>query len=446
MKVPDVQYARSGDVHVAYQVLGNGPVDLVFVRGHMANLETAWEQPLLAAFFGKLASFSRLILLEKRGMGLSDRVREAPTLETRMDDVRAVMDAVASEQAILFAGYEGARMVLLFAATYPERAAALALVNPTARSVSSSEHSWGRTDEEWRVLLREVGERWGSEEYFAQMLRQQNPSVADDPDFLEWYVSYLRHSLSPGAAVTYYRMLRDADVTDVLPSIRVPTLIFRGAREPSAVSYVADRIPGARVVELPRFVDVFTWVDAEADAAILRELKSLVASAGRPIEPDRVLASVLFVDVVGSTRLAAELGDARWHELLSRFYAAVRSELSRFRGRELDTAGDGLFASFDGPARAIRSAVAIREALAGLDLQVRAGVHTGECAVIGDKPGGIAVHIGARVAALAEPGDVLASSTVKDLVAGSGIAFDDRGTHELKGVPGEWRLYAVRGA
>jgi class 3 adenylate cyclase len=446
MNVPDVQYARSGDVHVAYQVLGEGAVDLVFVRGHMADLETAWQQPLLAAFFERLASFSRLILLEKRGMGLSDRVREVPTLETRMDDVRAVMDAAASEQAVFFAGYEGARMILLFAATYPERAAALALINPTARSVPASGHPWGWTDEQWREHLREVRERWGSNEYFAEMLRQQNPSVADDPAFREWYLSYLRHSLSPGAAVTYYRMLRDADVTNVLPSIRVPTVIFRGAREPAAVSYVAERIPGARVVDLPGFVDIFTWVDPDADAAVRRELESLVASVGRPKEPDRVLASILFVDVVGSTEIAAELGDARWAELVGRFHATVRSELSRFRGREVDTAGDGVFASFDGPARAISSAVEIRAALSGLGIEVRAGVHTGECEVIGDKPGGIAVHIGSRVAALARPGEILASGTVKDLVAGSGIEFEERGTHVLKGVPGEWRLYAVSSA
>jgi class 3 adenylate cyclase len=446
VKIPEIRYARSGAVNVAYQVLGAGPVDLVFVRGHMADLDTAWQQPLLAGFFQKLAAFSRLILLEKRGMGLSDRVREAPTLETRMDDVRAVMDAAGSEQAIFFAGYEGARMVLLFAATYPERAAALALANPTARSISTPEHPWGRTDQEWRELLREVGERWGSEEYFEQMLRKLNPSVADDPAFQSWYSSYLRHSLSPGAAVTYYRMLRDADVTDILPSIRVPTVIFRGAREPEAVSYVADRIPGARVVELPGFVDIFTWVDPAADAVIVQELESLAASAGRPSEPDRILATILFVDIVGSTQMAAELGDTRWHDLLIRFYAAVRSELSRFRGRELDTAGDGMFASFEGPARAIQAAVAIRRSITGMGFEVRAGVHTGECQVIGDKPGGIAVHIGARVAALARAGEVLVSSTVKDLVAGSGIEFEERGTHELKGVPGEWRLYAVSSA
>jgi class 3 adenylate cyclase len=446
MNVPDVQYARSGDVHVAYQVLGEGPVDLVFVRGHMADLATAWQQPLLASLFERLASFSRLILLEKRGMGLSDRVREVPTLEARMDDVRAVMDAAASEQAVFFAGYEGARVILLFAATYPERAAALALINPTARSVPAPGHPWGRTDEQWREHLHEVRERWGSNEYFADMLRRQNPSVADDPAFQEWYLSYLRHSLSPGAAVTYYRMLRDADVTNVLPSIRVPTVIFRGAREPEAVSYVAERIPGARVVDLPRFVDVFTWIDPEADTVVRRELESLVASVGRPKEPDRVLASILFVDVVGSTELAAELGDARWRELVGRFQATVRSELSRFRGREVDTAGDGFLASFDGPARAIRSAVAIRHALSGFGLEVRAGVHTGECEVIGEKPGGIAVHIGARVAALAAAGEILASGTVKDLVAGSGIEFEERGTHVLKGVPGEWPLYAVSSA
>jgi len=443
MKAPEVFYARSGDVSIAYQVVGDGPVDLVFVRGLAGELLSTWEQPLLVAHVMGFASFSRVLMLDKRGTGLSDRVREVPTLETRMDDVRTVMDAVGSDRAFLWSGQEGGRMTTLFAATYPERTAGLILLDPSAKGLRSGDYPWAPTEAEWHERLRDIREGWGRREFFDKMLAEMSPEIAGDEEFLDWFVAHMRRSLSPGAAVAFQRMMMDADVTEVLPAVRVPTLIIYMEGNPGPARYFAERIPNAELVELPGLRGVFTWVHPEAHALTLRATREFIDRVGRREEPDRVLATVLFTDIVGSTERAAQLGDRAWRELLERHHAIVRGQLARFRGQEIDTAGDGFFASFDGPARAIRCACAVRDALRQIGIDVRAGLHTGECEIVAGKIAGIAVNVGARVAALAGPAEVLVSSTVKDLVAGSGIEFEDRGEHELKGIPGAWRVFAV---
>jgi len=439
---PETRYARSGDVNVAYQVLGEGPLDLVYVPGWVSNIELMWEDPELARFLRRLASFSRLILFDKRGTGLSDRVPDdqLPTLEQRMDDVRAVMDAVRSERAALFGHSEGGNMCVLFAATHPERTAALMTLGIYATRLRSDDYPWAPAPEQREQDVQEVERRWGEVdlEYYA-------PSRVGDARFARDLATYFRRSASPGAASALMRMNSQIDVRDVLPTIQVPALVMHtgGDRDVDIDEgrFIAARIRGAKFVELPGADHVF-WasnVDGVAD-----EIEEFVTGV-RPVrEPDRVLATVVFTDIVGSTEKAAELGDRRWRELLASHDTAARREIDRHRGRYVNTTGDGVFATFDGPARGVLSAVAIRDAVRSLGVEIRAGVHTGECELIGDDDiGGIAVHTGARVAALAAPGEVLVTSTVKDLTAGSGIDFRDRGAHTLKGVPGEWRIYAV---
>jgi class 3 adenylate cyclase len=442
MEVPDIQYTRSGDVAIAYQVVGDGPVDVVWFRGMAGDLLSTWDQPLIVRHAVGLAGFSRLLMFDKRGTGLSDRVREAPTLETRMDDVRAVMDAADSERAVLWTAHEGSRTALLFAATYPERTAGLALLEPSVRGTGSSDYPWAPSEEEWRRRLASVREGWGQRNFFAELLREWAPSLAHDDAFKHWFTGHMRRSLSPGAALSFFRTMKDADVSDVLASVRVPTLILCKPEQRAEADYVAGRIPGSEVAELPGLRGLFTWVDGEVEEQTMRETERFVARIGRPKEPDRVLATVLFTDIVGSTKRSAELGNAAWRALLERHHALVRRRLGQFDGTEIDTAGDGFFAAFDGPRRAIECARTLVQDVSTLGLEIRAGLHTGECELMGKKPSGIAVPIGARVAAEAQPGEVLVSSTVKDLVAGSDITFEDRGLHELKGV-GEWRLYAV---
>jgi len=445
VEIPDIRYARSGDVSIAYQVFGDGP-DHVLIRLWAGDLSSMWEQPLLARYFTRMADFSRVMIFDKRGMGMSDRAREVPTLEARMDDVRAVMDAAGSESAMLSGGGEGARMTALFAATYPERVSAVAFVNPSARGLWSPDYPWAHTEAEWRRLLRDVADGWGTQEFSDRLLHEQAPSVADDESFRAWWVTYLRRSLSPGAAVAFYRMMMESDVSDVLPLVRAPALVFHRDDECGPAEYFADRIPHSHRIELPGLRDDHQWVRPESVEIVFRETEKLIAKVGHASDPERVLATVLFTDIVGSTERAVELGDSRWSELLREHHALVRRELARFRGREIDTAGDGFFASFDGPARAIRCACAIRDGVRTLGLELRSGLHTGECELVGDKPAGVAINTGARVAAKAAPGEVLVSRTVKDLVAGSGIEFEERGTHELKGLAGEWQLYAVSSA
>ena len=443
MDVPDVSYARSGDVAIAYQVLGEGPSDVVFVRGTLADLLAGWDMPLFVDHVKWLAESGRLLLFDKRGSGLSDPVRQVPTLETRMDDVRAVMDAVDSERAVLWAAQEGTRIALLFAATYPERTSALVLYDPTARGLWAPDYPWAPTDDEWRRELREIRDRWGDRRYLVERAHRLSPVGAQNEEWLEWFVWYQRRSASPAEAVAFHRMAMEGDVREVLPSVRAPTLVLHRTEARDEAVFVADRISGARRIEVEGLHDWFSWADPEHNAVLLRETQTFIEGLATAPVPDRVLATIMFTDIVGSTERAAELGDAAWSDLLTRHHTLVRGELVRFRGEELDTAGDGFFAAFDGPGRAIECAAAVRDAVCSLGLEVRAGLHTGEFERVDGKLGGIAVATGSRIASLAEPGEVLVSSTVKDLVAGSGITFEDRGSHELKGVPGEWRLYAL---
>ena len=435
----------SGEVNIAYQVVGEGPLDLVFVSGWVSNLDLMWEDPSYARFLRRLASFSRLILFDKRGTGLSDRVPETdlPTLEARMDDVRAVLDAAGAERAALLGHSEGGPMCLLFAATYPERTNALVLIGTYARRLIGEGYPFGATPEAYDAFLAEIADGWGG----PVGLEVRAPSLADDERFRTWWSDYLRMSASPGAALALTRMNGQIDVRPALRTIEVPTLVVHRSGDRAlpveGARYIAERIRDVRLVELPGD-DHLPFVGDQD--AILDEIEEFLTGARRGAESDRVLATVLFTDIVGSTERAVELGDRDWRDLLDSHHLLVRRELERWRGTELATAGDGFLATFDGPARAIRCACGVRDAVRGLGLEIRAGLHTGECEVRGDTIAGIAVHIGARVAALAAAGEVLVSSTVRDLVAGSGIEFDERGEHDLKGVPGRWQLYSVADA
>jgi len=436
---PETRYAKSGDVNIAYQVVGDGPFDLVYVPGWVSNVDLLWERPKPARFLERLASFSRLILFDKRGTGMSDRVsnERLPTLEQRMDDVRAVLDAVGSESAALLGHSEGGSMSLLFAATYPERSRALVLVGAFAKRLRSDDYPWAPSGEERLETIAEVERYWGAG------LDVTTEAPHEDPALLEWYSTYLRRSASPGAAAALLRMNSQIDTRHILPTIRVPTLALTrtGDRDVTVDEgrWLASQIPEGRFIELSGEEHLLWAGDQDI---LLAEIEEFLTGTRTVPEHDRVLSTVLFTDIVGSTERARELGDRGWHEVLDEHHARVRDVLEQYRGREVDTAGDGFFASFDGPARAIRAACAIREGMQPLGIEIRAGLHTGECELMRDKIGGIAVHTGARVAAAAEPGEVLVSSTVKDLVAGSGITFADRGERELKGV-GSWRLYSV---
>lgn len=443
MQPPDVSYARSGEVAIAYQVVGEGPTDVVFVRGITGDLLSTWEQPLLVRHVEGLAACGRVLMLDKRGTGLSDRVREVQSLETAMDDVRAVMDAVGSERAVLWTGAAGTGIGVLFAATYPERCAGLVLFDPRVKGIRSLDYPWAPTHEEWRELLAGVRAGWGDRSYLESLAREWAPEVAEDDAFRDWFVWHMRRSLSPGAALTSFRTAMELDVSDVLAAVRVPTLVLPRPALPGPGHYTAERIRGAEVVELPELQGLYTWVDDEAHCATMGATERFISRLTQRVDSERVLATILFTDIVGSTELASRLGDSAWRELLERHHTLVRLELARFQGRELDTAGDGFFAAFDGPARAVRAASAIRDSLRTVDLEIRAGLHTGECEASDGKVAGIAVSIGARIASLAAPGEVLVSSTVKDLVAGSGFRFEDRGEHQLKGIPEAWRLFAV---
>jgi len=439
LDTPEVRYARSGDMSIAYQVVGDGPPDIVFVP-FLINLVWAWEQPLFVEFCQRLASFSRLILLDKRGTGLSDRPRDMGTLEARMDDIRAVMDDAGSERAALLgAGSPGGQLCAVFAATYPERVAALILHNSWPRVVTAPDFPYGRSLEEWHRRVREIRRRWGEREYQRREMRRYFPSHADDPEFEQWYVSHERLAASPGAAAWFMRMTIETDVREVLPTISVPTLALSHPRWADGCRYMAERIPGAEMVELTA-PDTSTY----ADARVPDEIERFLAEGRTDSAPERVLTTVLFTDIVESTQRAAELGDRRWRELLEAHNVTVRAQLARFGGREMRSTGDGFFATFDGPARAIACAQGSLDGVGALGLDLRVGVHTGEVEIVADRIEGLAVHIGARIAAEARPCEVLVSSVVRDLAAGSGINFEDRGVRQLKGVPGEWRLFAAR--
>jgi class 3 adenylate cyclase/pimeloyl-ACP methyl ester carboxylesterase len=425
----DIRYAKNGGTAIAYQVLGDGPTDLVFVPDYISNLVYAWESPQWRSFYERLAQSFRLILFDKRGTGLSDTGREFPTLETRMEDLRAVLDAVGSERAVVFGGHEGGSMATLYAATYPERTIGLVLFQP----------GWADDPESSWPTLERLRENWGVQEWCDELLRVGSPELAEDEAFRSWFANWLRVGASPAMAYAINLAFLETDLMDVLPAVKVPTLVFyRGSMtEPNALE-IAAAIPNARAVRLPG--EDYNW--AFLSAEIPEEIESFVAGEQPPLVPDTVLTTVLFTDIVRSTELARQLGDQEWRRLLERHHALVRRELARFRGEERDTAGDGFFATFDGPARAIRCAQGILRGVQGLGLELRAGVHSGECELHEGKVTGIAVAAGSRVAALSRPGEVLVSSTVRDLVAGTGISFEDRGEHELKGV-GPWRLYSV---
>jgi class 3 adenylate cyclase len=439
---PETRYARSGEVNIAYQVVGEGPFDLIWVPGWISNVEASWEVPEYARFLRRLAAFSRLILFDKRGTGLSDSVsiENLPGLEQRMDDVRAVLEAAGSERAAVFGASEGGNLSILFAATYPDRVRALVLASIYAKRIWSPDYPWAPTPEQREQEHVLLEREWAGEMDISILA----PSAIRDPVLTRRIATFFRRSASPGAAVALNRMNTEIDTRAVLPTIAAPTLVIsrEGDREVSAEEsrWIAGQIPRAKYVELPG-ADHLPWI-GDSDG-LLDEVEEFLTGIRRGPDPDRLLATVLFTDIVGSTATAAALGDRRWRALIEEHHKLVRRELDRFGGREIETAGDGFLATFDGPARAVRCACAITEAVRELGLDVRAGLHTGECEVVEGKVRGIAVHIGARVANEAGAGEVLVSSTVKDLVAGSGLRFRDRGQTELKGVPGEWRLYVA---
>jgi pimeloyl-ACP methyl ester carboxylesterase/class 3 adenylate cyclase/DNA-binding CsgD family transcriptional regulator len=436
----ETRYARSGDISIAYQVVGDGALDLVFVMGWVSHLDYFWAEPSFARFLRRLASFSRLILFDKRGTGLSDRVPAVPTLEERMDDVRAVMDAAGSPRAALLGVSEGGAMCALFAATYPERTSSLIMVGAFPRRNWAADFPWGRTPEEHETYLAAIEKGWGTP--FA--LAARAPSRARDEEFRRWWATYLRMSASPGAAQAVSRMNAEIDIRQVLPSIRVPTLILHRTGDLTINieigRYMAGRIPNAKFVELPG-ADHLPFVGDQD--ALLDEVEQFLTGARAAPEPERVLATVLLTEIVQVAEVAARLGDRRWRDLRRAHDEAIRQELARFRGRAIGATRDGFQAIFDGPARAIRCAAAIGEAVRPLGLQIRAGLHTGECDLADGELGGIAVHIAARVLAHARAGEIAVSSTVKDLVAGSGIRFGGYDPHFVKGIPGELGLFRV---
>jgi pimeloyl-ACP methyl ester carboxylesterase len=440
----DIRYAKSGEVSIAYTTFGEGPMDIVVVAGFVSHLEIGGENPRMGRLMGPLTKFARITIFDKRGMGMSDPVENVPLLEERMDDVRAVMDAAGIERAALIGFSEGAPLAILFAATYPQRVHALVLYGGLARSTWAPDYPWANTKE---ALLEAQDEwmrpMWGT----GAMMEVFAPSLADDPEIQAWSGKLERHAASPGMLRKLELMFYDTDVRAALPLLHVPTLVIhrRGDRvvNVNAGRYMAEHIPGSKYVELPG-VDHAAWA-GDSDA-IRGEIEEFLTGARSSDEEDidRVLATVMFVDVVGSTEKAAAMGDKRWRELLDRYYAAVGSQLERFRGNQVKTIGDGVLATFDGPARAVRAGLGIISAVRIVGMEVRVGLHSGEVELMDKDVGGLAVHIGARVGSIAGPGEVLVSSTVKDLVVGSSLAFEDRGTHTLKGVPGEWRLFAVQ--
>jgi class 3 adenylate cyclase/pimeloyl-ACP methyl ester carboxylesterase len=437
---PETRYAKSGDgVHIAYQVTGDGPLDVVMVPGFVSHVELAWEMPT-ASTLRRVESFARVVRFDKRGTGLSDRGAGIPTLEQRMDDVRAVMDAAAIDRAALWGISEGGPMCILFAATYPDRTSALVLQGSFARITQAPDQPFGYPPEAVGPISAAFEEQWGTGAVLANFF----PSTADDPAMREQYARYERNGASPSAMVAIVEMVADIDVRPILPTVTVPTLVVHSVGD-SMISvehgrYLAAHLPDARYIELPG-EDHLTIVEDEPGP--LDGIQEFLTGHRHEPDPDRVLATVLFTDIVDSTRRASELGDLRWRDVLNRHDEVMRRELKRFRGREVTTTGDGFLAAFDGPARAVQCALAATEAVQQLGLNVRAGVHTGECEQRGDDLGGIAVHIGARICSMALPQQVLVSRTVTDLVAGSGLAFADHGEHELKGVPGTWQLFAV---
>jgi class 3 adenylate cyclase/pimeloyl-ACP methyl ester carboxylesterase len=443
---PKILYAKAPDgIHLAYQTLGDGPIDLVYMRGYVSNIELNWDNPGLARSLRRLASFSRLIVMDRRGTGCSDRLspKDLPPLETQADDLRVVLDAVGSSRTALLGFDSGNILCTWFAATFPERTSALMLWGPNARGTIAPDWPWSWDDEEWDSYLDGIAEGWGTREHAEAFLRSSAPSDADDPGLLDWFDRYQRQAASPASALALESLSREYDLRAVLPSIHVPTLVMHHSEDPwepvEAGRYVAEHIPGARFIELPAMSNPIVSLSDDE----LIEIEEFLTGARPALQPDRVLATVLFTDIVDSTGKAAGLGDEKWGELLAAHDERAKVEIERQRGRYIHGTGDGLLATLDGPARAVWCAQAIAESVRPLGIEIRAGVHTGEVELVGNDVRGIGVHIGARVAALAGPAEVLVSSTVKDLVAGSGLSFEDAGEHELKGVPDRWHLYRV---
>ena len=446
---PDVSYARNGKVAIAFEVVGDGPVDLVYLPGFINNLEVVWDNPLLSKFLDRLATFSRLIMIDRRGAGLSDRLsaEDLPPLEDLADDVNVVLDTLGSERAAVFGSSDCGSLCAMFAATHPERTSALILYATSARGSQSSDYQFTWTDQEWNRYLSELRAGWGTLKYASESLPFFDPSMAGDEQMAAWYASFQRLAASPTSAEAIERIYFELDVRAILPTIGVPTLVLHRSDDPiehlDAGRDVAARIPRARFVELPGG-DHHMW--AGDQDAILDEIERFLSGVhGEEADFDRVLATVLFTDIVGSTQRAVELGDNGWRHLVEEHHSRVRPILRHYRGNEVDTAGDGFFATFDGPARGVRCAQQIVEAMRPLGLEVRAGVHTGEAQTVNGKVGGISVVIGARIGSKAGACEVLVSQTVKDLVAGSGLRFDDAGEHELNGVPDRWHLYRAVG-
>ncbi len=445
MPYDDIRYARNGDVHIAYEVIGDDAgVDLVLIRTFVSQLEHFRRLPAMVNFTKRLGALGRLICFDHRGTGLSDRVRgyRLPTIEERVDDLQAVLDAAGSERAVVVALADGGPLGCMFAAARPERTVALALCNTRPRIAWAPDYPWGMREAEFEQEIADIDRGWGTRELAAAVTRRAPFEGSSLEEQVDWTIGYMRVSAGPGDAVAAFQMFYDSDVRHVLGTIRVPTLVLSRAGEQSdEAAAFARLVPGASHLEMPGSA---TYVISEHADAYLDAIERFV----REVRDDEtafesILATVLFTDIIGSTERQAELGDVRWQELITEHHRRIRGCLARYRGRELDTAGDGFFAAFDGPVRAIRCARAIAEAVAPLDIELRAGLHTGECRTIDGKVGGLAVSIGARVTSLAGPSEILVSQTVRDLVAGSGLAFDDRGEHELKGVPGPWRVYAV---
>ncbi len=439
MDVPRTRYARSGDLQIAYQVVGEGPLDIVLVPSYLSNTEMFWELQSFARFFGRLASFSRLILFDRRGSGMSDGIAGATPLEQQIDDVQAVIDAAGSEQPVLLSYLEGCGLTALYAASHPDRVRALVLVSPQARLVAGPGYEWAPTVEQRAEFVQTIVETWGTD---ASPLAGV---VAGNDDRQRPLMARIqRLAMSPAAAAASLAMIGETDVRDVLPSVQCPALVLRPKDDTYLDErhsrYVAEHIPGARYAQVPGKGAL--WVGQED--AVADEIQHFLTGVRRPVVSDRILATVLFTDIVGSTERAADLGDGRWRSLLERHDALVREEVQHHRGRFVKSLGDGALAVFDGPSRAISAAIAIRDRVRDLDLEIRAGLHTGECELLADDDvGGLAVHIGARVSGLAGPGEVLVSSTVRDLIVGSGRTLADRGEYDLKGVPGPWRICAV---
>jgi class 3 adenylate cyclase/pimeloyl-ACP methyl ester carboxylesterase len=430
---PKIRYVRNGGIAIAYQVLGSGETDLVYVPDYMSNLVFAWQYPRWRDFYLRLARSFRLILFDKRGTGLSDHGSQFATLETRMEDLHAVLDAAGSEQAVILASHEGCGMAALFAATYPERARALALFHPAVRALI------GDDPDAAAAQLRDLRDRWGTDEYADELLRDLCQTLYALEEERRLFANYLRVGASPAVAYALNRAFDETDLSDLLPAVRVPALILYRALERESAIDVAKRIPGAHATQ----VSGSDYLEIFLSPELVDEIELFVAGAAPPAVPERVLATVMFTDIVGSTEHVSALGDSGWRDMLARHHALVRRELNRFHGTEHDTAGDGFFASFDGPARAIRCAEAIIDGLAPLGLHIRVGIHVGECEIHEGKLAGIAVVVGARISSLAGPGEVLVSGTVRDLVAGSGLVLADHGQHQLKGVPGERQLYSL---